>query len=246
MNEITPTTYIKYFVSALLLGLLFFATGNISEALQIDSLDIIIKILIIIAICIYAARRDEFNSFFNIDFSPVYLLIIVIPVIFSFILQNCPLDFEPYPSFVITTVVGTITTAIWEELYFRYVGCSLFIDRNGKYKWYNVIFLAVAFSIGHIFNLFFNGATATFNQIFFTIGLGIFLLALYIHTRSIIVPIIAHFCINSVADYFTLYATEEAQAMAYIGDFFNPFLAVYIVVLIVLGFIILKRHDHLG
>ena len=68
MNEITPTTYIKYFVSALLLGLLFFATGNVSEALQIDSLDIIIKILIIIAICIYAARRDEFNSFSTLTF----------------------------------------------------------------------------------------------------------------------------------------------------------------------------------
>lgn len=66
--KITPTTYIKYFVSSLFLGLLFFATGNISEALQIDSLDIIIKILIIIAICIYAARRDEFTPFSTLTF----------------------------------------------------------------------------------------------------------------------------------------------------------------------------------
>lgn len=244
MNRIKSSTYIKFIISALLFGFLFFISGNVSNMLGIDYLDIILKAIIIIAICIYAEKRHEFNSFFNIHFSPVYLIVIVIPMIFSYILQNCTLDFIPYPRFVIITVVGTITTAIWEELYFRYIGCSLF-EENGRYKWYNVIFLAFAFSIGHIFNMYFDGVYTTSTQIFFTFGLGIFLLALYIHTHAIIVPIIAHFCINSVADYFILFASEESQAMPYIANLSDPFMVLYVIILIGIGLYILKRHDHL-
>jgi len=226
------------------IGVLFYFTGTISEILNLDSyLDISLKILIIILICIYAIKRDDFNSFFNIKFSPVYLMIIIIPVIFSIIIQACPLDFEPYPEFLIVTVVGTITTAIWEELFFRYIGCSLF-EENGKYKWYNVIFLALVFSLTHLTNLLFDGMAIDFTQVIFTFALGIFLLALYIHTKSIIVPIIAHFCVNSVSDYYTLFATEEAHAYAYIGNSLEIVFMIYILVLIFIGLYILKRNNH--
>ena len=115
-------------------------------------------------------------------------------MVLSYILQNCPLDFEPYTSSIVLTVAGTLVTALWEELYFRYVGCSLF-EENGKYKWYNVIFLALMFMGIHLINVYFNGWAATQNQLMFTFSLGIFLLALYIQTKSIIVPIIGHFCV---------------------------------------------------
>ena len=237
-NNITLTTYIKFFVVAMFIGCLFIVSGSLGEFYDIG-----LKILLIILLCVYGLKQDDFKSIFNINFPPGYLLVIIIPLIFSVLLSMCPIDFMPYPSFIIMTVVGTLTTAIWEELYFRYVGCSLF-EENGKFKWYNILFLTLVFSCTHIVNIFGQSLNTTLTQLLFTIGLGVFLLALYIDTRSIILPIIAHFCINSVADFFNLFATPEAQAMAYFSGSV-PLLLVYVIVFIAIGVYILKRHDNL-
>lgn len=243
MNKIKPANYIIFFISALVLGFLFLSTGILSKMFDLPAYtDIILKILLIVLLCVYAVKHDDFNSFFNIHFSPVYLILIVIPVTFSIILKACPLDFYPYPSFIILTIVGTLTTAIWEELYFRYFGCSLF-EENGKFKWYNIIFLAAVFSIGHVFNIFFDGIYSGVTQIFFTFGLGIFLLALYIHTKAIIVPIIAHFCINFVSDFFYMNATDQSPLI--FADIADPVYVIYILVLIAMGLYILKKNNHI-
>ena len=220
------------------LGCLFIVFGTLGE-----SYDLGFKILLIILLCGYAIKHDDFNSIFNVSFSPAYLAIIIIPVMFSILLSICPLDFEPYPSFIIMTVAGTITTAIWEELYFRYLGCSIF-EENGKYRVYNLIFLALVFSFTHIVNIFGQAEFTTLTQLLFTFGLGIFLLALYIETHSVVLTIIAHFCINSVADFFNLYATPDAQAMAYITNSM-PILILDVLVFIAIGAYILKKHDHI-
>lgn len=239
------TTYLKFLIAGLAVGLLFFVFGEMGELFNWDSnSEILLKIVIIIVLCAYAVKRNELKSIFNIHFSPAYLVLIIIPAIFSFLLMNCPLDFEPFPSFIFLTILSTVTTAIWEEMFFRYIGCSLF-EENGKFRWYNILFLAVVFSLGHLFNMFSSNIYATMNQLIFTIGLGVFCLALYIHTKSLWAPIIAHFCLNSVSDYFTLFATEEARALAYIGNNDLPLLILDVIIMIAIGFYILKKHDHL-
>ncbi len=239
MSEIKCINYIKFIIGTIFFGLVLLTSGTIYSKFNMDpSFDIVIKAVIVVAILFYAYKHEDINRIFNIHFSPVYLLVIIIPMVLSYILQNCPLDFEPYTSSIVLTVAGTFVTALWEELYFRYVGCSLF-EENGKYKWYNVIFLALMFMGIHLINVYFNGWAATQNQLMFTFSLGIFLLALYIQTKSIIVPIIGHFCVNSVADYFSLYATSNSPL--YIGNLFQPFYIFYAIVLIAIGVIILKR-----
>jgi hypothetical protein len=239
MSEIKSINYIKFIIGTIFFGLVLLTSGTIYSMFNMDpSFDIVIKAVIVVAILFYAYKREDINRIFHINFSPVYLLVIIIPMVLSYILQNCPLDFEPYTSSIVLTVAGTLVTAVWEELYFRYVGCSLF-EENGKYKWYNVIFLAVMFMGIHLINVYFNGCEATQNQLMFTFSLGIFLLALYIQTKSILVPIIGHFCVNSVADYFSLYATSSSPL--YIGNMLQPFYIFYAIVLIAIGVIILKR-----
>lgn len=244
MSEYKSIDYIKFLIMALGLGFIFMCEGELSDAFNIANLDILLKIVIIIGLLALIQKRGDFKIF-NFNFSPLILLLIFIPAIFSIVLQVCPLDFIPYPEYVATVVIGTVTTAIWEELFFRYYGCSIF-EENWKFRWYNILFLAIAFSSGHLFNMAFDGFTATFHQLIFTIGLGVFCLALYIHTKSIIPPIIAHFIVNSISDYYTVLATEEAQAMAYIGNLADPVLYIYVIVLIAVGFIVLKKYDHLA
>ena len=246
MSQVNKLNYFKFFIAALLFGVLFYFSADIGSFLGLDDIfDIFIKILIIIGIGFYAYKREELNAIFNINIEPIYLLVVFIPAIFSFIFQLCPLDFEPFPNFVIVTVIGTVTTAIWEEMFFRYVGCSLFRDEEGNIKWYNVVFLAFAFSMGHVFNGFDNIESLA-TQLVFTFGLGIFTVALYIHSRSLVLPIIAHFAVNSVSDYFHLFATDEARELAYSGDWFYLLFAIQVLVMICLGFYILKKNNHLA
>lgn len=243
MNEVKPINYFKFFIGTVFFGLVLLTSGTVSTNLGLEGYpDIVIKFIIIAAILFYAYKRDEINRIFNIHFSPVYLLLILIPVIISIILQNCELNFEPYPSSIVTTVVATVATAFWEELYFRYVGCSLFEESNGKYRWYNVIFMALMFTMIHLINIYFNGLDATYNQLFFTFGLAIFCLGLYIQTKSLLVAILAHFCINSVADFFSLYSSGTSP---YIGDLQNPLLYLDVIIMVIIGLYILIKNDHL-
>ena len=237
-NNITFTTHIKYFVLAIVIGCLLIVSGTLGE-----SYDIGFKIILIIVLSVYAIKHNDFKSIFNISFPVQYLLLLIIPLIFSYLLCVCPLDFMPYPSFVIITVVGTLTTAIWEELFFRYLGCSIF-EENSKFRWYNILFLTLVFSCTHIVNIFGQSAYTTMTQLLFTFGLGIFLLALYIETHSVTLTIIAHFFINSVADYFNVNATPEAQAMAYFGNS-TLLLLLDVIVYIAIAVYILKKHDHI-
>lgn len=240
MSEIKSTTYIKFLVFAVIIGALFLLDGVVTLITGFDQLETVLKIGLIIAIVVYAIKQDEFKFFFNIHFSPVYLVLIAIPISFSIIMQHCPLNFEPYPHVVLFTVLSTITTAIWEELYFRYVGCSLFVENDGRFKWYNIVFLALAFSSMHMVNFFSQDPIPTLIQLFFTFGLGVFLLALYIATKAIIVPIIAHFLINSVADFYSLYASNSPT---YVGNLSDPILIVDVIVMCIIGFYILKKRD---
>ncbi|WP_458404097.1 CPBP family intramembrane glutamic endopeptidase [Methanobrevibacter sp.] len=243
MNEIKPINYFKFFIGTVFFGLVLLTSGTISTKLGLDAYpDMVIKFIVIAAILFYAYKRDEINRIFNIHFSPVYLLVIVIPVVISIIMQNCELNFKPYPIYIVSTVVATIATALWEELYFRYVGCSLFEEENGKYRWYNILFMALMFVMIHLINIAFNGLDATYNQLIFTFGLAIFCLALYIETKSLLVPIIAHFCINSVADFFTLYSSNMP---AYVGDLQNPLLYLDVIIMVIIGVYILKKNDHI-
>ena len=240
-TEINSMTYIKYIIVTFFIGCLFILSGMVTGDLG-DYSDIVLKIVLILLICVYAVKHDsDFISIFNIKFSPAYLLIIIVPLIFSFVLTFSPLDFEPYPYYVILTVVGTITTVIWEELYFRYIGCSLF-EENGRYRWYNLVFLALVFSGTHAVNIMSQSAFTTITQLLFTIGLGIFLLALYIATGSIILPMIAHFLINSVNDYFNLHTTMGP----YLADTSSTLvLIIYVIVFIAISAYILKKQDKL-
>lgn len=236
--------YIGFLFVAVIIGFLFISISELIKITGINELDTILKVFLIIAISIYAIHSKELKTIFNINFSPVYLTVIIPPLIFSYLIQVCPLDFEPYQSFILSTVISTVTTAIWEELYFRYIGCSLFREDNGKYKWYNIVFLALTFSAMHLVNITSGLSISLINQLVFTVGLGFLLLGLYIHTKSIIAPIIAHFCINTVADYFNLFATEQARASAYFGEYEYILLILDVIVMIIIGIYLLKKYDH--
>ena len=242
MTEIKKINYLKFFIITFVFSGILLISGNFENSIGAGfNLDIILKILFIVALLFYIYKKDEIETLTNVNIPILYLLAAFIPTVMSILLTACPLDLTVGTDAIVLTIAGTLTTAIWEELYFRKVGCSLF-EEEGKFKWYNIIFLAFTFSMAHSLNIFLNGTFATLTQVVFTFGFGIFALALFISTKSIILTIIAHFFMNSVSDFYSLFASQEASQILYCGDFYFLIYVVYVIILIVVGLGILRRN----
>ena len=77
--------------------------------------------------------------------------------VMSILLTACPLDLTVGTDAIVLTIAGTLTTAIWEELYFRKVGCSLFEEegkKNRNYPYFKAQFIFHSF-MGAFFFLYF-------------------------------------------------------------------------------------------
>lgn len=243
MSEIKKINYLIFFIVTMIFSGILTSTGYIENMIGKNiQLDIILKFIFIIVLLLYISQRNKISTLTNFNIPIPYILAALIPTVMSILLTACPLGNSIGTDIIVFTITGTLTTAIWEELYFRYVGCSLF-EEDSKFKWYNILFLAFSFSMAHTLNIFSNGAFATMTQVIFTFGFGIFALALYISTRSILLTIISHFLMNSVTDFYTIFADQNLTGVLYCGNLYYPIFIFYVILLISLGLFILKKNN---
>lgn len=98
-----------------------------------------------------------------------------------------------------------ILSSIPEEYLFRGVilGGLLELVKSKKIKniYIPILISSLIFSMFHLSNLTFQNFSYTIAQMIQVFGLGIFLSALYIRTHNLLVPIIAHFTLNSIVTF---------------------------------------------
>lgn len=80
---------------------------------------------------------------------------------------------------------GVLITAIWKELYFRYIGKTLF-EKDGKYTITNILFLAIAFALSYLINIFFYNSLSVLIQMIIAFGFTVFAIALEIIVMAVV------------------------------------------------------------
>lgn len=167
-----------------------------------------VKVIIMVGIVAYASLRGVPMNAPDGKFLTPWLLVALIPFVDNTIdYFRIPNQWPDAVEFVIA-VASVLTTAAWEEMFFRYVGKSLF-ERNGKYHVGAVVFLALTFGCSHLINMFFYETVSVLLQVLHASVSGVFLLALYRRTGNLWVTILAHFLQNFAAAFFDLFPESE-------------------------------------
>lgn len=118
--------------------------------------------------------------------------------------------------------LGVATTAVSEELLFRYLSDKLFSERQLRTP-ACFFFIVSVFAVSHFAGLLFRGMASTLLQVLLAFCIGTLYLAVYLKTRSWLLTAAAHFCLNYFSSFFTLNMHTEPlmewnDAAVYVPD----------------------------
>ena len=134
--------------------------------------------------------------------------------------------FNTHPGILtgVMLLLNTIATVLWEELYYRFFSRLLF-ERNGAYHVRWVILTALVFGASRLPAAFVSTFGTVLLQSVLAASEGVFLLALYAKSGSILLPMISHFLTSSVTVFFHAFSTN-AEGIFGLGGVFLALLTV--------------------
>jgi hypothetical protein len=207
--------------------------------------DLIAKLIIIVGILVYASRkRIPLNTPGSRILSP-WLAAALIPALANTINTFCVPNHFPGTVEVINLTTTMLSTAIWEEMYFRYVGRTLF-EVNGKYSIGAAVLLSLGFGFPHLINIFFYEPVSVLFQVLSASIGGVFFLALYRHTGSLRLTILGHFFQNIMARFFETFTTEDYFALQTGNRSGLIVMLLCNMIELMVGLYILKKHKYIA
>lgn len=149
----------------------------------------------------------------------------------------CPPDRSPALSELLLCFAGVLSTALWEELFFRWLGVSLFRGEEGIHP-ADLLWLGLVFALPHGVNLLIHPVLGQLISAF--LG-SFFLLGLYAATGNLFLPILAHLLLNFSNAVLGLCASPEALSHPFLGAAAEPLYWCVLIVEAILGLLFLRR-----
>ena len=178
-------------------------------------------------------------------FQTPHLLWLLLPFGFGTLVNLGHPNLSPAIDFIFLTFLSMLTTIVWEELFFHYVGQMLF-ERNDRYTLSALAVLVLGFGLSHLFYLFLDPHEweHILWQTILTSCFGFFSITLYAKTQNIWITMLAHLAMNVPNTVSTLY-----QERPFLQDFSLILDTLYCLCLVAAGIILYhanKEKKHLA
>ncbi len=231
-----------YFIAALIASLLVLAGTFLDESLGWRIIAVFVKFSLAFLAFVLAKQSGYLDPAGDKSLVSPYLILALVPVVFSAVAWLGPFSGPVDYLSVAVGLLGTLGTALWEELYFRLWGRILF-EENGKYRAFDFLFIALTFGSMHLINLIAAPAGTVLIQAMLAVLTGLFLQSLYSASGSLRLVILFHFLMNAVNSLFGSWLTDPEA-----GRFFPALTAAAPLILgafYALSAAILTRRAHL-
>ena len=121
-----------------------------------------------------------------------------------------PIDRAVSLELPILAALSALTEAVWEESFFRGLGAFLLVKEDGKFGWLAAIATSLFYGLTRLMNLMLDPTAwkMVLTQCAFSVALGAFLMALYVYTKNLLVPMAVHFLLNLAQNELALYPGE--------------------------------------
>ncbi len=197
---------INYFISALLLTLFCIGLGFLDKVLVADGyLSIAVKFLLVIFFVLYLTSKKE--RFFG-KIKAKYIIFIVLPFVFSFLLAYSKTDVLSNRYIFIKNLIFLLVSILLEELFFRSFVVKIF-DEDGVVSLSNVIFSVIVFTICNTPVLFFAEIKASIFEIIMAFTFDVFIFGLYLSSKNLFLCIISSFVSKATFLYFSSFSISQ-------------------------------------
>ena len=198
--------------------------------------------LIVFEICILFIRSKnlKYTIGFNFkNFFTPYLLLGLIPIFITLFMYYGPLN-KPFDlSIIIIQYISIAASILWGETYFRGIGVYLF--QTEPIKRTIILLTVTAGIVSFMTAILTNPFEIALLKSISSMALGYFLLALYLKTNNILVPISIHFCIHCSEIMFAILSTNPVSFGE--SSFYILYL-IEIIVLPIIGTLVLKKRSN--
>lgn len=177
-------------------------------------------------------------------FTP-YLAFVLLPLFFSALVNTGHPNITPHVTVLILGITSMLTTILWEELFFHYIGQMLF-ERDDAYSVPALAVLVLGFGLSHLCYVLLDPTMLeeVLWQTALTTCFGFFSITLYAKTQNIWVTVAAHLAMNILNTFSALFAEKP-----FFHDYAPILDSAYCVCLLVAGVILYrlnKEQKHLA
>lgn len=178
-------------------------------------------------------------------FCTPHLLWLLLPFLFGTLVNLGRATLSPAVDVILLTVGSMLTTVVWEELFFHYIGQMLF-ERDDRYSLSALAVLVLGFGLSHLLYLFLDPAhwEHVLWQTLLSSAFGFFSISLYAKTQNIWITMLAHLAMNVPNTFSELY-----QESPFLSAYALPLDIAYCICLVVAGVILYhlnKEKKHLA
>lgn len=193
-------------ILCVIFGVPLYALFLIPEAYQLHSY--IILVVILSAIIILLMKKLNIFDIADFKFKNIgkgfllgwlAFLLMIIACISNYSMITEENFIKPNPLTLIVTILAPFGTGLYEEVLCRGLLLKLLLDKMGKTKKGIVnacVISSVIFGVWHFANIPLAGIMATTSQVLYATAMGLFLAAIYMRTKTLIVPMLLHAFIN--------------------------------------------------
>lgn len=130
-------------------------------------------------------------------FRTPYLAFVLLPFVFSALVNTGHPNMTPQMGTVLLAICSMLTTIVWEELFFHYIGQMLF-EKNDSYTLSALAVLVLGFGLSHLCYIILDPSMLeeVLWQTALTTCFGFFSITLYAKTQNIWVTVVAHLAMN--------------------------------------------------
>ena len=194
--------WIFYLLGAVLSALLITGSAGIDRLLGTGELVSVIADLLLAAVLLLSLRIfGDTRQLVEGSIISRYLPLVLLLPAFALVANPAPLRGSLPLGETILWVLGLVAEAMWEELFFRHTALRLF-GRKAMFSVRVTAFTALVFGGRCLMNVLFVPFPAALSEALLTACSGVFFSALYLRTKNIFVPVLAHFLMNFCKELF--------------------------------------------
>jgi len=141
----------------------------------------------------------------------IVFVLSAVMVLFSF-LNRSEYFIKPDPLFLLTVILFPLSTGLLEEVIFRGIVLKILLRKTGSTKKGIIsafIISAALFAVVHLIHLIWKNPIDVTGDLLFAIAGGMFLGAVYLRTKTLIVPILLHWLMNLSGGIFDAFTSLE-------------------------------------
>ena len=196
MSESRGKRMAYYFAAAVLCSLLVVAGSLLDSALDSTVIAIGVK-LTLAGICVILAKQ---SGYLRLDadgkITPALLLTALLPLLF-YALYLGPITGGAEPAVLIWRMAEVLSTALWEEAFFRVWGRIPF-EEDGKYRIGEFLLIALIFGLMHLVNLFSASFGEVMMQAAYAVIYALFIQTIYAVSQSLRLIVLQHALNNAL------------------------------------------------